>query len=399
MAKRKKKRKKTKAKRRASVSWRQGSPINRTDAALLGRSVDKATAAQLRASGWTLAKLKGATDAKLKALGLTPLAIAGIRKGARSDIPFDDLVQVLIANRFTCCVCHNPAKSIIVHHIREWAKSHDHSPKNLAALCLDDHDRVHTKKELTRNLTAALLRQFKSAWEDQVRQLDATAVLDASRAESAAWQYFNHARLFELAKSFKIKFDTLDAFASGLASGAIRPNGLPAPRSPPAHRPYMYDGGDGIALYMYVRDVLHAVLEQLTVLNISDYLDRGLLLPLIKSGDFILVQGAHQFSPKNRKARGTDQPAQGRRRANHVEVQYTFNLFEAASSSAYNLWLRGRHSSTSIVRVGTVTQENGRLTVVGTVIAIANGFGQLKTRNYLPERPVKRSRRKKIIEI
>ena len=161
----------------------------------------------------------------------------------------------------------------------------------------------------------------------------------------------------------------------------------------------MYDGGDGTALYMYVRDVFHAILEQLTVLNISDYLDRGLLLPLVKSGDFILVQGAHQFSPKNRKARGTDQPAQGRRRANHVDVQYAFNLFEATSSSAYNLWLRGRHSSTSIVRVGTVTQENGRLTVVGTVIAIANGFGQLKTRDYLPQRPVKRSRRKKIIQI
>jgi hypothetical protein len=300
MAKLKKKRKKAKAQRRAAVSWRQGSPINRTDAALLGRSVDKAAAAQLRASGWTLAKLKGATDAKLKALGLTPLAVAGIRKGARSEIPFDDLAQVLIANRFTCCVCHNPAKSIIVHHIREWAKSHDHSPKNLAALCLDDHDRVHTKKELTRNLTAVLLRQFKSAWEDQVRQLDATAVLDASRVESAAWQYFNHARLFELAKSLKIKFDKLDAFASGLAGCVIRPNGLPGPRLPSAHRPYMYDGGDGTALYMYVRDVLHAVLEQLTILNISEYLDRGLLLPLIKSGDFILVQGAHQFSPKKK---------------------------------------------------------------------------------------------------
>ena len=237
MAKSKKKRKKAKAKRRAPVSWRQGSPINRTDAALLGRGVDRATAAQLRASGWTLARLKGATDAKLKALGLTPLAITGIRKGARSEIPFDDLAKVLIANQFTCCVCHNTAKSIIVHHISEWAKSHDHSPKNLAVLCLDDHDRVHTKKELARNLTAALLRRFKSAWEDQVRQFDATAVLDASRAESTAWQYFNHARLFELAKSFKIKFDTLDAFASGLSSGVIRPDGLPAPRSPSAHRP------------------------------------------------------------------------------------------------------------------------------------------------------------------
>jgi hypothetical protein len=361
--------------------------------------VDKATAARLRTSRWTLAKLKATPDAKLKALGLTATAIAGIRRGGRSEIPFDDLAQVVIANRFTCCVCREPKKSIILHHIKEWATSHDHSPKNLAVLCLGDHDKVHTKRELSKNLTPALLRKFKRAWEDQVRQLDVTAVLDASRAEATAWQYFNHTRLFELAKSFGVKFNTLDHYASALANSVIKPNGLPAPRSPSEHRPYMYDGGTGIALYMYVRDVLHAVLKQLTVLNISDYLDRGLLFPLIKQGDFILVQGAHQFSPKNKKARGTDQPAQGRRRANHVEVQYSFNLFESTSSSAYNLWLRGRHSSTSIVRVGTVTQENGRLTVIGTVIAIANGFGQLKTRDYLPRGPVKRPPRKKIIQI
>lgn len=393
-----KKKMQTKVKRKPPLFRRQGSAINPTEAALIGRGVDSATAAKLRAAGWTLTKLKASKDAKLKTLGLTPQAIAGIRAGGRSEIPFDDLAKVLIANRFTCCVCHEPNKPLHVHHINEWAKSHDHSPGNLAVLCMEDHDKVHTKKELSRNLTPALVRAAKIAWEKEVRQFDPTAILDASRAESSAWQYFNHTRLFELAKQLGVSFVTLDYFGTALANGVIKDSGLPARRKPSRHRPYMYDGGDGMVLYMYVRDVLHALLEKLTMLNISDFLDRGVLLPVIKPGDFIVVQGAHQFSPKDKKARGTDQPAQGRRRANHVEVQYLFNLFEATSSSAYNLWLRGRHSSTSIVRVGTVTLDKGRLMIAGTVIAIANGFGQLRTRDYIATVRVRR-KRKKIIQI
>jgi hypothetical protein len=152
-----KQKKKTKARRRPPLFRRQGSAINPTEAALLGRGVDRATATKLRTAGWTLAKIKAAKDSELRALGLTPFAIAGIRKEGRSEIPFDDLAKVLIANRFTCCVCHDSTKSIVVHHLRGWAKSHDHSPGNLAVLCVDDHDKVHTKKELSRNLTTPLV--------------------------------------------------------------------------------------------------------------------------------------------------------------------------------------------------------------------------------------------------
>ena len=51
----------------------------------------------------------------------------------------------------------------------------------------------------------------------------------------------------------------------------------------------MYNDGDGLPLYFYIREVMHAVLEHITVFNISDYLDRGVLLPVIKSGDFVLI--------------------------------------------------------------------------------------------------------------
>ncbi len=102
---------------------KDGSPLNRTDAALIGRGIDCALAAKLRANKWTLAKLKEATDPRLNSLGISAVAIAGIRAGPRSEIPFDSLAKVLIANRFVCRVCRDPEESVVVPHVEEWSVS------------------------------------------------------------------------------------------------------------------------------------------------------------------------------------------------------------------------------------------------------------------------------------
>jgi hypothetical protein len=118
---------------------KDGSPLNRTDAALIGRGIDRVLAARLRTKKWTLAKLKEATDKRLKSLGLSRVAIAGIRAGPRSEIPFESLAKVLIANRFVCCICRDPEESVVVHHIDDWSVSHSHAPENLCVICVRDH--------------------------------------------------------------------------------------------------------------------------------------------------------------------------------------------------------------------------------------------------------------------
>jgi hypothetical protein len=376
---------------------RDGSPVNRTEAALMGRGIDRATAARLRGEGWTLGKLKAASEAKLKKLGLNDRFITALRMEQRSEIPFESLVQVLIANRFTCCVCHDPTKSIIVHHIQEWSVSHDHSPKNLAALCLDHHDKAHSKSELSRNLDARALRQFNGAWEAEVARLNTTAILDASRAKSDAWIYFNHLRLFELAASFRIRLDRLDRYPAPSTADLLNSDGTL--RARPKSLDYMYEGGEGVSLYLYTREVMHAVLEHVTVLNISDYLDRGLLLPVVKPGDFIFVQGAHNFRRIDKKSTGSHQTSEGKRRANHVEVAFTFDRWEATSSSAHGLWLRGRQSVASLVRIARVEHSADKLHLTGTVIGIALAFESLKLRDYTPHGRVRRPKRRRTISI
>jgi hypothetical protein len=357
---------------------------------MMGRGIDSATAARLRSEGWTLGKLNSASDRRLESLGLSCHVVAALRMGQRSEIPFFSLAQVLIANRFACCVCHDPGKSIVVHHIREWSVCHDHSPKNLACVCLEHHDKAHSTSTLSRNLDAKSLRAAKSAWESDVARLNTTAILDASRAKSDAWLYFNHRRLFELAASFKIKLKYLDRYEGAYAANLLNSDAMLRPRSKTLT--YMYNDGEGLRLYFYVREVMHAVLEHLTVFNISDYLDRGVLLPVIKSGDFIWIQGAHNFRRIDRRDSGPGQTSEGKRRANHVEVKFTFDRWEATSNSAFSLWLCRRQNVASLLRVGGVEQANGQLRLSGTVVGIALAFENLKLRDYSPTKRIRKAR-------
>src|SRR5690606_26802272 len=102
----------------------------------------------LRKQGLTLAKLQLKQDQELELLGIDKERIKALRSGSRPEIPRAALIQVLLANRFTCCVCHDPDRSIVVHHIRPWSESHDHGESNLAVMCLEHHDKAHSVSSL-----------------------------------------------------------------------------------------------------------------------------------------------------------------------------------------------------------------------------------------------------------
>ena len=359
---------------------RHGSQINRTEAALLARGIDSNTASQLQRDGWTLERLKRLSDEELENVGLPPKVYPLIRSGSRPEIPFVTLIKLLIANRFTCCVCHNPQLGIIVHHIEEWSVTRDHSHENLAVLCLHHHDRAHSTSTLSQNLDASKLGELKADWESKVRALDATAILDASRVNTDAWLYFNHLRLFELARATRVVFTTLANFRASHLSKLVDANGLPITDN--RDLPYMYDHGQCTLMYSYVRDVMHATLERLAILNISDDLDRSLLLPIVKAGDFVYVQGAHTFSGVGRCDSGRGQTTLGKRSANHVKLSFTFDRWEATSCSAWSIWLRGRHDVASLIRVADIQKVSGVLELQGTVIGISQAFRGMKRRDY-----------------
>jgi hypothetical protein len=357
--------------------------VRGTQKALMARGLDSAFAAKLANEQWTLSKLKLAPRAELKTAGLRDDFIDELFKDARPPIPISTLMNVLFANRYQCCVCRNSKLSVIVHHIDEWAKSRQHNIENLAVLCLHHHDVAHSQKTLSKNLDLKTLKDSKDRWEKEVKRFDAETILDAMRLHYSNWNYMNELRVFEVAKTLEIAFEKTQHFSELVNAGLVQPNGLPAPVND-NNLYYMYQGPNFLARYFYVSEILNLVVQQLLIVNISDYLDKGLLGFALVRGDFIFVQGSHVFSPitDKKSGKGRGQICEGVRKANNVEVRFTFDRWEASSSSAKNCWLVGTRNQGSLIHVKDLSRNDGRLIIRGTVLGICSNLGELKKREY-----------------
>jgi hypothetical protein len=144
----------------------------------------------------------------------------------------------------------------------------------------------------------------------------------------------------------------------------------------------MYEGGNGIRLYGYKREVVESVLAQSAVFNISDDLDPGFLGRVISRGDLILVEGRHFFRPLTKVMEGPGQASDVRREANHVRVSFTIDRYEAVASSSWAGWLKGVQSASSILRVQQVEHGGGKLHLHCTGLAIGSPLRGLSTRSY-----------------
>lgn len=352
---------------------------NPTEVALLARGMDSGTAKRLREAGWTLARLQGASDNELQSLGVDGPERIALRGGDRPAIPPANLTQVLFANRWLCCVCRDVERPIVVHHIEPWANSHDHSPGNLAVLCTRHHGEAHSTRDLELTLSPARLRAMKSRWEREVRRMDPLAIQQGTQLQAEHWLYFNHLRLFDLAQGSGIRLTELPAFAAASTASVCDDAGAVVKSAEPGG--YRYADSDGMPLYRYMSQMLHAVLAVATVRNISDDLDRGVLNQLIVPGDLVFVQGLHSFSDVEPAPTGT-QAVRGTRSANRVEISFVFDRAEATSSSAWSTWLRGRQGVGSLMQVKQLERTGDKLHVMATVLAIRTAVEGLKDRMY-----------------
>lgn len=356
--------------------------MRRTEAALLTRGVDSVVAARLANEKWTVSKLKTKSLNELLTLGLQVDAAKNLRGEGRPPIPSSTLTSLLFKNKFQCCVCRDTMKGITVHHIDPWAKSRDHTESNLSVLCPDHHDKAHTVSTLTKNLDPNTLRAFKNEWEDRCAQTDAEAIVQASRLFHSAWLYFNHMRLIAVARDLNANFQRTTNFKALHKEGVVSELGYPTEKLDSLS--YMYNTASGIALYQHFTSILQFVIKRLTIWNISDYLDRSILLSAITAGDFVFVQGAHTFASQAKKWRGRGDVVHGSRRANGVEVNFVFDRWEATSCSAWTTWLSGRRAVGSLVHVKSAERIENCLILSGTVLAISNGHDSLKRRDYAP---------------
>lgn len=348
--------------------------------ALLARSVPLLVAERLVADGYTLQRLRSLNLGELEQLGIPSDAAQGITSG-RPPIPKPVLTKLLFANKFVCCVCRNVQMGIVVHHIRPWAESRSHAPDNLAVLCANHHVEAHTTRTIGLSLTQDRIRQCKAEWEAQTRTDDNAAIRYALQPHQGNWYYFNRLRLFELASTLNIHLSSMSQFKSALAQGVIDASGA-LTHNPEAVN-YFCEGSKLLVIYAYVQAMVDRILERLSITNISDLLDGGTLKGLLVPGDIIYVQGAHNFSFHGNAASGVGQIVTGTRTANNVSIEFTFDRWEATSSSSWGGWLRGRQVVGSFCQIKNISREDRRITIQCTVLAINAGAPELAQRNYL----------------
>lgn len=364
-----------------SVWGRSHARLNRTVAALMRRGLDHETSNSLHAAGHTLSTLSQLSDNELGAAGVPDQFHDAFRSTGRPPIPFDTMARVLWANRWTCCVCRQQRLSVILHHIRQWSESRDHSDANLAVLCLEHHARAHTTGDLEQNLTPRRLTDAKAQWEEEVRRLDPAAILAASRIDGHHWSWFNHRRLLDLLRDAGGLVQELPRYRQLRDSGLIDQDGNIIPEN--ANDLYLYQGSFGNHRYSYTRSVLEQVLSRTSIFNISDDLDRGFLKSVIRPGDLVLIQGRHVFKQLTKIERGPGQAATVRRQANGVRVSFTIDLWEAVATSAWGVWLRGTQNAASLVRVNEVRQEEDRLHLLASGVAVGLAMTNMATRSYV----------------
>lgn len=351
---------------------------NRTELAFIARGIDSESARDLRVKGWTLAKLQLADPSELKDLMLSPETIEVLSSEARPPVPIDDLMKVLFANRWLCCVCRDPSRPIVVHHINPWSQSRDHSPDNLAVICSIHHGEAHTTHALEMSLNMERLHAQKERWEQEVKRLDRFAIQQATQVHGCNWWFFNHLRLFELASEVGVEFTSLAGFQRSFASGRCDEDGAILGDTASGS---LHGGPGGLIFTQYVANVLEATLEHATVRNLSDELDRGTLSSLVMPGDFIFVQGRYQFTDLTPASPGS-QPVTGTRSVNSVEIKFVFNRNEGTSTSARELWLTGTQSLGCLIKVVCLERSGSKIHLAGTVLGIRNALPELKTRTY-----------------
>lgn len=354
---------------------------NRSFRALVSRGLDTATAERLVSAGYSLAKLQSLTRDKLIGLDVPEHLVMVILDEQRPPVPDPIVRKLLIGSRYRCCVCHEPGKSLILHHIVEWSESRDNSEENLAVLCLNDHGEAHTTRSIGRNLTADVIREAKRVWASQGYKDTADKILELSQKEYATWDYVNHHRLYSLLQTAGID-PRNSKYASTLQRRGVHDSlGLVQDVSEwnvseiPSR--FMYDFGGATALYLHAEWLIGQLLPQLELRDLTGRWSRSLVQALVTPGTIVVCQGAFYFRNEAPAQKGRNQMRRASRRENGVRLRYDFDAWECTSNTAYSTHLTGKSVATSICLIRGIQENGGMLELSATCIAMGTGFPRI----------------------
>lgn len=353
--------------------------MNVTMKALLARGISSPVAENLVFQGLTLSLLQQSSTEHLKALGLDEDQVRAIRGGGRPPIPDANLLRVLFESKWCCCVCRDPKRGIVVHHIEPWEESRSHDEENLAVLCPVHHSEAHTEHELTLNLTRARLRELKEEWKAEVQRQDKQVIAGLIGAPNVYWDLINVERLLDVLDVKAIAASESAYYGRTLAEGLISKDGIPLPRKwlPDLENSFYWLAAyEGRTVYRYLKSLLETLMSRVHVVPLNTLWTRSDIASL-GPGKLVLVQGAFYFRNEATGCRGPKQIRIGYRQSKGIRVQFTFDGWECCSASSWHTNLSGRHIASALLITRGVSQDRRHLILHSTVIAIGSWIERL----------------------
>ncbi|WP_149720998.1 HNH endonuclease signature motif containing protein [Alcaligenes faecalis] len=281
--------------------------------ALIARGIDSTFAANLSAKKHTISSLKQLSEGDLIGLGFSAEKANELLRESRPPVPEETLLRLLYKSRRTCCICRDPKKSVVVHHIEEWSSSRSHAEENLIVLCLEHHDLAHTKRELSQTLSKAELLAAKKNWSRDVEILDAKTILSLKNSHNASrWDWVNIQRIFEIAvsKNISCRIRKIEIYLQ--SHGYIDENGALATTGKWAQFNskgfWFTDFSDGMYISAYLSDIVDQVLLSTPVIDITPLIfSRKELRSVISEGDYFVAQLPFYFSDIDKFEKGKTQ--------------------------------------------------------------------------------------------
>lgn len=356
--------------------------MNSTIKALIGCGIASVQAEKLKGEGYTLSRLQQMTADLLEELGLNHEQIKCLHDKERPKLPEEILTNILYKSAFTCCICKDKKKGVIVHHIEPFSESRNHSEDNLVVLCPDHHDQAHTRRELSLNLTKDNLRLFKKKWEDEVIQITRESIHLEKQLlqpfQSPLWSYLNIDKMINLSNKLKIDCRDTQYFNNLLEQGWVNQEGMVEESKIFANREnpklYIYDLylPWNQLLYGHHCEIFAKIINQIDIKDVTNVQSKLDIDNLLQYGDIFIRQSAFYFqSIEEPQMKGWKK---GYKKKGNIEIEFSFNTRYVTCQSALSVHLCGHTFQTLVGIVRNKVRENGVLKITATPLAIGTEF-------------------------
>jgi len=342
--------------------------MNPTYKALLKRGMDSKTIENLISQKYTLTKLKFLSLEELIALGITEKIANEVLKESRPPIPDETVMKLLYDSKYCCCICRDPLKGIIIHHIEEWHISKSHDEENLIVLCTHHHDLAHTKKDLTLNLTSNKLREFKYKWINEVKFMDTNTILGLLSNEFNSWDYFNHNRIFQMYIKSQLSNENFRTTTYLQQVELINPLGTFEILETNSNPFYRFKHGP--LLYNYMEELFNSLIRTHALIDLTDKFNRETILSLLNIGTLIALQAGFYFKDITDKRNGLGQIRYAHYKKRHIKIEFEFDAYETTSSSSWGSHLHGHKVATIIGYIKSIIQKNQELVITISCLAM-----------------------------